>query len=262
MNRIHVVAAAAAVAAAMTLTSPDAAGQTTSASADPSATKILYACYVPSGTVYRIREPGLPDACHVDTHVMFSWNEKGPKGETGPAGANGEKGDKGDLGPGGPQGPEGPQGIQGVPGPAGAAGPQGPAGPAGADGAGGAQGPAGPAGPKGDKGDKGDPGLAGATGPQGPQGPQGPAGGGGLTGREVIRVERDIPPLSFEILYASCSPGKILTGGGAFGGFSVLVRTSRPDINGSVPERWEVVADNTDLLSSAKLIAFALCVNP
>ncbi len=34
------------------------------AEAQASAPTVLYAFYVPSGTVYRIKEPGLPDACH------------------------------------------------------------------------------------------------------------------------------------------------------------------------------------------------------
>lgn len=36
--------------------------------------QVLFACYVPgSGVVYRIKEPGLHDACTGRTHVEFSW---------------------------------------------------------------------------------------------------------------------------------------------------------------------------------------------
>jgi hypothetical protein len=56
---------------------------------------VIYACYVPAtGTVYRIRAEGLPDACgaskvngRVQPHVPFQWNEQGPVGPQGPAGA-------------------------------------------------------------------------------------------------------------------------------------------------------------------------------
>jgi hypothetical protein len=57
--------------------------------------EIIYACYVPaSGTVYRIKTPGGPQACH-DSHTEFSWNAEGPQG------------------PAGPEGPAGPAGISG-----------------------------------------------------------------------------------------------------------------------------------------------------
>ncbi len=38
--------------------------------------KQFYACYVPSsGVVYRIKEPGLRDACSGKKHVEFSWTD-------------------------------------------------------------------------------------------------------------------------------------------------------------------------------------------
>src|SRR3954469_909207 len=38
--------------------------------------KIFYACYVPaSGTVYRIKETGLPSICTMVSHVQFSWTD-------------------------------------------------------------------------------------------------------------------------------------------------------------------------------------------
>jgi hypothetical protein len=62
----------------------------------------FHACYVPgSGTVYRIKEPGLRQECSSHTHVEFSWKQDGEPGPEGPAGADG---------PAGPEGPPGPAG--------------------------------------------------------------------------------------------------------------------------------------------------------
>ena len=45
---------------------------------------LYYACYVPlTGNVYRIKEPGLPQACTSVTHVQFSWNQQGSQGVQG-----------------------------------------------------------------------------------------------------------------------------------------------------------------------------------
>ena len=64
-----------------------------------SAQATLTGCYVPnSGTVYRIKAPDLPGACHSKNHVEFTWSLQGPQGVQGPAG------------PTGPQGPAGPAG--------------------------------------------------------------------------------------------------------------------------------------------------------
>jgi hypothetical protein len=149
----------------------------------------IYACYVPSsGTVYRIKAPGLKDACNSPQHVEFSWNESGAQGPAGPAGPTGATGPAGPQGPAGPTGatgatgPQGPAGPKGETGATGATGPQGPAGPQGATGATGAAGPQGPAGPQGEKGETGATGAAGATGPQGPQGEPGATGATGAAG--------------------------------------------------------------------------------
>ena len=56
---------------------------------------VLYACYNPSGSVYRIRTGDLDEECHSPRHVMFSWNAEGPPG---PAGADGENGADGEPG--------------------------------------------------------------------------------------------------------------------------------------------------------------------
>ena len=130
--------------------------------------ELLHACYVPaSGTVSRIKLPGLATACLSAAHAAFSWSERGTPGETGPAGPAGQPGEPGATGAAGAVGPAGPQGIQGDPGPAGADGAQGAQGPPGADGADGAQGIQGAAGADG---------ADGAQGIQGPQGDPGPAG--------------------------------------------------------------------------------------
>jgi hypothetical protein len=82
--------------------------------ADPN---IIYACYIPtSGTVYRIKTSDTREQCASSSHVMFFFNETGPRGPQGPAG------------PAGPVGPAGPTGATGPQGPAGPTGPQGPAG--------------------------------------------------------------------------------------------------------------------------------------
>src|SRR5688572_15782196 len=83
---------------------------------------VLYACYVPAtGTIYRIKAPGLPTECSSRgndrmAHVEFSWNEHGIKGDPGPAGATGPTGEQGPQGPVGPVGPVGPAGADGAPG--------------------------------------------------------------------------------------------------------------------------------------------------
>ena len=66
---------------------------------DASVSAVLYACYEPSGKVYRIKEPGLPDDCKSTAHVPFDWNQQGPPGPQG------DKGDPGEPGPPGPAGP-------------------------------------------------------------------------------------------------------------------------------------------------------------
>ena len=46
-----------------------------------SAQATLSGCYVPnSGTVYRIKASGLPDACRSKQHVEFTWSLQGPAG--------------------------------------------------------------------------------------------------------------------------------------------------------------------------------------
>src|SRR5687767_776799 len=122
MNRIRNFAAASVLATAVAGTPSVVSAQkaanvksanSSSTTATADASTVLYACYVPSGTVYRIKGPGLPNACH-GNHVMFSWNERGPQGDPGAAGAPGAKGDKGDPGEPGPQGEKGDKGEPGA----------------------------------------------------------------------------------------------------------------------------------------------------
>lgn len=61
------------------------------------------ACYVPaSGTVYMIKEPGTPTACHSGAHVQFTWSTSGQTGPQGPQGATGPAGPTGPTGASGP----------------------------------------------------------------------------------------------------------------------------------------------------------------
>jgi hypothetical protein len=169
--------AAAAGAALLALAPAPAVAQQQQSQSSAS---VLYACYVPgSGTVYRIKQPGLRTSCSAPNHIEFSWNEDGLAGPAGPQGPAGPAGPQGPAGAAGPAGAQGPVGPAGTPG---AAGPQGPAGPAGADGGAGPQGPAGPAGATGAQGPQGPAGATGAPGPQGPEGPSGAAGAPGAEG--------------------------------------------------------------------------------
>lgn len=61
----------------------------------PTTTNVMWACYTPSGSVYRINvpggdpAPGAPADCTKDKHVKFSWNRLGAVGPTGATGATG-----------------------------------------------------------------------------------------------------------------------------------------------------------------------------
>src|SRR5688572_10433689 len=91
----------------------------------------VFACYMPtSGTMYRIKLPGLAQNCLAPDHIIFSWREGtpetgsvGPMGPQGPAGPQGAPGAQGDVGPSGPAGPVGPAGSAGPQGPQGETGP-------------------------------------------------------------------------------------------------------------------------------------------
>lgn len=71
-----------------------AAGQTaasaTAVSAVAPAPTVFYACYIPIiGTVYRIKQPGLPNQCFFSSHVQFSWTDGAGSGVTAHAALTG-----------------------------------------------------------------------------------------------------------------------------------------------------------------------------
>jgi collagen triple helix repeat protein/endosialidase-like protein/trimeric autotransporter adhesin len=158
---------------------------------DPSPV-VISACAVPLiGTMYVIKQPGMPAKCFGPEtgqfkHTALNWNVTGPagaKGEKGDPGAQGEKGAAGDKGDAGLPGKDGEAGAAGVAGAAGAAGA------AGQDGAVGAKGdPCASSEPacRGPQGERGQPGDV---------GPQGPAGTGSASGTSAntpnALVQRD-----------------------------------------------------------------------
>jgi hypothetical protein len=86
--------------ALVALLAPSAARAQAGAGAIPDT---VHACYVPAtGTIYRIKMPGLPSACAASSHVEFSWlggsGATGPTGATGPSGAAGATGATGATG--------------------------------------------------------------------------------------------------------------------------------------------------------------------
>jgi len=94
-----------------------------SAQVTTSAPAIIYACYVPvSGTVYRIKETDVRQACVSPQHVEFNWNQQGPIGPQGPQGIQGIQGIAGPKGSTGATGATGPAGPTGATGPTGASG--------------------------------------------------------------------------------------------------------------------------------------------
>jgi hypothetical protein len=166
----------------------------------------IYACFVPaSGTLYRIRAPGVPNSpqnCN-GNHIDVSWNVNG---QMGPAGQNayqlwltvagnegkteaqflaslvGPQGAQGETGATGAQGPQGEVGATGAQGETGATGAQGPQGETGATGAQGPQGETGATGAQGPQAETVAQGPQGETGAQGPQGPAGADGADGAAG--------------------------------------------------------------------------------
>src|SRR5690242_806111 len=97
----------------------------------PAPSDTVYACYVPAtGTVYRIKVTGLPNACVANTHIEFSWltasgvaavsGATGATGVTGAIGATGATGAAGVTGATGATGPSGATGATGATGVAGA----------------------------------------------------------------------------------------------------------------------------------------------
>lgn len=199
---------------------------------------VIHACHTRvQGTVYRIKEPGIPAACLEPSHTGFSWNLPGPAGPPGAPGPDGQPG---------PAGPQGAPGIgNGQPGPAGPPGPPGPAGAPGPDGQPGPAGKAGPAGPPGPAGPAGQPGPAGPPGPSGLIGL--PGGRGGLSGASVraSRITYQVPA-GPKLLPGLCQLTEAAVGGSLEGtaDATVQLRGSYPDPDPSTATWWFLV-DNT-----------------
>ena len=270
-----ILAAVSALALSMSVSAPVSAQTTT----EPT----MYACYVPlTGTVYRIKTPGAPDACtqpkgknngmgHQD-HIQFAFNEKGnvgPMGPMGPAGPAGPQGEVGPMGPAGPQGAVGPIGPVGPQGEVGAMGPMGPQGAVGPMGPQGAVGPMGATGPQGAQGIQGVKGDVGAVGPQGdrgltgPQGPQGVQGIPGVSAYEVATRNVTISVGSSQLWVTNCPAPKRPLGGGFTSndpnGMNVLIGKNGP-FAGSGSFGW-VVEIRNPTQSAASFTLYAVCAN-
>ena len=224
----------------------------------------------------------------------LTWNQMGPQGVAGPRGATGANGDPGAQGPSGATGPVGPTGPTGAAGAAGGAGPKGENGAglvwrgqyqssqayavndavqsqgsayvataalapilcggscvdSNAPGLNSAWQLVAMAGARGDTG------AVGPTGDTGPQGPPGPATG--LSGYEIVDTGFvSVPPLQSKTIEASCSPGKVVVGGGYRGNPFVTPWSSLPDSNWG---GWVIYVENLSLnLTSYKV--FAICVD-
>lgn len=188
----------------------------------------------------------------------------GPEGPKGEQGERGLKGDPGEAGPKGDPGEAGPAGADGATGPEGPAGPAGADGEDGADGAQGPQGEVGPVGPTGPAGPAGADGAVGADGAQGPQGPQGDkgdtgaAGADGVSGLERIEGANLSNTTETKTVWADCSDGKVVIGGGHLSNNNnLLVRASYPlDAN-----TWAVTATDSSWGDPTwALRAYAICV--
>ena len=138
------------------------------------------------------------------------------------------------------------------------------------------RGPRGEAGPVGEKGDPGAPGKAGRDGAQGPQGPPGPPGPPGPEGKPGLISQPALKGVtgwemlesnSFEVaagkrktVLMSCSPGKILLGGGynAAGCAQCSAEANYPPNNNS----WETALVNHQSTESANLKVYVICAKP
>ncbi len=161
-------------------------------------------------------------------------------------------------------------GPQGEPGPPGKPGPRGPQGPPGPKGAPGPQGPQGFEGPQGPKGEPGLPGIQGPPGPPGPPGPAGAAGQGstanasalqGIAGWERLESKSfNVKPGQRKTVLLSCSPGKILLGGGynASGCDQCAGVTNYPSSINS----WETTVVNDGQGKAFDMKVYVLCAQP
>ena len=167
-------------------------------------------------------------------------------------GPQGEMGLKGEAGPPGKPGPQGPKGEKGAQGPQGFEGPEGKRGPPGAPGLPGIQGPPGPAG------------LPGAPGPAGSAGKDSVAKAGalkGIAGWERLESKNfSVRPGQRKTVLMSCSPGKILLGGGynAAGCDRCAGVTNYPSSINS----WETTIINDDGGKSFNMKVYVICAQP
>lgn len=184
----------------------------------------LVFCVRKNGSVTLIADWLKKIECKEDGRVVsfnFASTSSGGKGEVG------DKGQTGDKGPDGDKGLPGDQGIQGLPGD---------------------KGPVGDKGETGDKGPQGDPGLPGKDG----------VGGASASGWE--KVTNTLTNVSLKTLDATCSAGKVVTGGGASGGTTAI------DMKASFPvadDTWEVSAARSSGQGSGNwtLTVYAICIN-
>jgi hypothetical protein len=198
---------------------------------------------------------------------------RGLNGEKGIPGARGEQGPSGPIGldgtpgPAGPQGlegligPKGPQGLAGLPGTPGPPGPQGLLGLPGGPGTIGPRGFGGLTGPPGSQGPQG---LAGPTGPPGPPGPTVKANQkalNGVSGWEMLQSESfKVAPGKRKTVLMSCSPGKILLGGGYDAG--KCDDCSGINSHPSSSNSWETTLMNKMSDRSANLKVYVICAEP
>lgn len=156
--------------------------------------------------------------------------DQGPQGLPG---AKGDKGDKGDKGERGAVGATGATGATGAPGPVGATG------------ATGAQG------------------LRGLTGLTGNTGPTGPAGPVNVT---YVRSTTDIAGNTFSSRFATCPAGRVVIGGGCghrdFNSAQGSIKVNYAGPDPSNPSRsWRCLMENTNLVSSRAVQAWAICAS-
>ena len=187
---------------------------------------VIHGCYVPSGSIYRIKAPGLRDSCFSRKHIPFSWHAEGPsgpKGDDGEQGASGPKGDDGEQGAAGPKGDDGEQG---------------------------------PAGSKGNDGEQG------AAGPKGNDGERGPVGQDGVSGHRLLTGSFPVPAGTDKLGQFNCEsgghPGDRVFGGGyevtgANSGYFVMKNAPNGDTN------WIVWIRNTNTSLDLTVTFHAIC---
>jgi hypothetical protein len=194
----------------------------------------------------------LKESGHLEK-LRGSGGEKGVPGVKGEQGLPGPIGPEGITGPAGPIGPIGPKGEPGQEGVAGLAGPVGLQG---------VQGLVGFTGPKGLTGPKGERGLTGPPGPEGPPGSKVEAGAlNGISGWEILQsINYKVAPGKRKTVLMSCSPGKILLGGG----YNAEKCDDCSGVNNypSSGNSWEATVANKSSSQPANLKVYVICAEP